>query len=83
MRRFKNPKLQVTFTEPSPKFVGEVQLPMQSAHTWLCTSNFQANNVIEKVMRQYDPFQRQTVHIPLDQVVDQASQRLTDERWAA
>ena len=75
MRRFRNPKLQVKFITPAPEFVGDEQLPMRSVHTWLCTSNFQANNVIEKVMRQYDPFQRQTVHIPLDQVVDQASNR--------
>jgi phage-related protein len=79
MRRFKNPKLQVTFTKPAPEFVGDEQLPMRSVHTWLCTSNVQANNVIEKVMRQYDPFQRQTQDIRLDQV----AQRLTDDKQAA
>ena len=67
MRRFKNPKLQVEFTKPAPEFVGDEQLPMRHVHTWLCTSNFQANNIIEKVMRQYDPFQRQTQDIRLDQ----------------
>lgn len=73
MRRFKNPELRVQIKSPV-MFVGDEGLPVERISKWLCTSNVHAINIIERVMNQYDPFQRATVHIPLDKVIPKVLQ---------